>query len=220
MTRAADASHLIIRGDGEDLTRLDPDVRRFLKPIPTGARVACGVVVAIVLLAACVPYVVWVVTNLIASEEGRSRVPELMTGLSIPLAIPLVGLAIVAWVDVLIAVVGRAGRVAMRDAYLALVAADIRPRLATVRRCDYSSGETSSAFAVEVAVELESGRLLRAAERLPVPVRGAGGASYGYTAHQVPQYGDTVTVFTAPGASGLTIVQANHSWSRMRESAA
>lgn len=214
------AAHLIIRGDGEDLMRLDPDPERFMKPIPSRAKVVAGLVVAIAMLAVTVPYVVWMVSNVVASEQGRSDLPELVTGLSIPAAIPLLGITILSWVFVLISSVGRSAKVRAREAYLALVAASPRPAVAVVRRCDYSSGETSSAYHVSVDVELGDGRPLHAAERRPVPVRSSAGVRYAYTAHQVPQFGDEVTVFSAPGRSPLTIVQANHSWSRMRPAAA
>lgn len=213
VTQEVSASYVIIRGDGEDLTLLDPDPLRFIKAPATRADVARAALFAVVLSAVAAVFDTWALTSMMASERGEPNAPEIVIALGLAVMTPLTLLAIASWVIFALRAVSRGERAAVHRAYQQLVASRPRARLGTVRRCHYSSGEASSAYHVELTVDMGAGRMLFARERPGRPARTADGTRTGYTAQQVPQFGDSVTVFTH---AGLTIVQSNHSWSRVR----
>jgi len=215
MKTAAGVAYLIIRGDGEDLTALDPDPLRLVRRPATAQVAAAWIAAAAVLTAAAAAFVAWAIAGVVAAaaESGEPFVSETTTATSLAGIIPAIGITIAAWICGVRALHSRTEPARLGRAYEALVRSSARASFGTVRRCSYSSGETSAAYNVEVDIEMPSGRVITARERRGAPTLLADGTSSAYTPHQVPQFGDAVAVFTGPG---LTIVQANHSWSALR----
>ncbi|OLT31676.1 hypothetical protein BJF79_00240 [Actinomadura sp. CNU-125] len=213
----ADATYVIVRRDGEDLTRLDPDPLRIVEP-PAGSRRLAGMLVVAMLLTAGVAlYVTWTVSRVVHSETSPGSESELGVALSLAGIFPAVAATAGAWFRYLREAVGRTGRADLVAAYGVLCAAEPSPRLGTVRGSTYDSNETSRAYRCAVTVRLADGTTLRAHEHRRLPARTADRAPTRYTPLQVPRFGDTVTVFTGPEAGGITVVQANHSWSALRK---
>ncbi|MEV5826806.1 hypothetical protein AB0L25_14615 [Spirillospora sp. NPDC052242] len=213
------ATYVIVRRDGEDLTRLDPDPLRIAEPPASTRRLAGMLAVALLLTAGVALYVAWTVSRVVHSEAAPGSENELGVALSLAGVFPAVAATAGACFWYLREAAGRARRAGLVAAYGALCAAEPSPRLGTVRHSTYESNETSRAYRCAVTVRLEDGAVLRAHENRRLPARTSDRVPTAYTALQVPRFGDTVTVFTAPEAGGLTVVQANHSWSALRQAA-